>query len=127
MCGDDLEITVAGVPKSKGSAILKADGGILRFDKNYVFKGAGHDPVPWYNKAKGEWETITGTGKTGATYDDDINTWVELNGHRIHITRCVTIIEMDYAMSWTKSYQYISDTLEAELDKIRYSDYNKKW
>lgn len=118
---------MAGVPKDKGSAILKADGGILRFDKDYIFKGDGHDPVEWENPRTKKKEIITGTGKTGAIYDDDIDKYENLEDHLIHITRCVTIIEMDYAMSWSKSYYLMRYIVESNLDLVEYSDYNRKW
>ena len=118
---------MAGVPKDQGSAELKADGGILWFDEEYIFKGEGHEPFHFYNKVKEEWEIITGTGKTGAIYDDDINKFEMVEDHMIHLTKCVTIIEMDYEMSWSKSYYLMRYLVEANLDLVLYSDYNKKW
>lgn len=102
----ELEITVAGVPKQKGSEVLVNDGGIEAFTFDYVFKN---------------------TGKTGAVYDDEIDKWIEIDGHRLHLTRNVTIVDMDYSMTITKDYYQLLWSLEEFIDKETYSDYNKKW
>lgn len=97
---------MAGVPKEKGSEVLKRDGGIAKFDFDYVFKN---------------------TGKTGAVYSDDIDMVLEIDGHQLRITRNVTIVEMDYSMTASKSYAQLLWALEEFLDKYDYSDYNKRW
>lgn len=104
--GDNLEITVAGVPKKKGSEVLKNDGGIEAFNFDYVFKN---------------------TGKTAAIYDDDIDEWIDVEGGRIHLTRNVTIIEVDYDMKLYKSYAQMLAIAQAWLDRVDYTDYNKRW
>lgn len=104
--GDELEITVAGVPKKTGSEVLKNDGGIEKFDFDYVFKD---------------------TGKTGAVYSDDIDTVMKVNGHSVHITRNVTIVDVDYSMTVNRDYKQLLWLIDAWLDKYDYSDYNKRW
>ena len=106
MTDGKLEITVAGVPKKSGSKVLEQDGGIIKFDFNYVFRN---------------------TGKSGAKYDDDIDKWIEIDGHSLHLTRNVTIIEVDYSMTETKSYAQLLSIIDAFLDKYNYTDYNKRW
>lgn len=101
-----LEITVAGVPKAKGSEVLVRDGGIEAFTFDYVFKG---------------------TGKTGAVYDDEIDKRIEIDGHKLHLTRNVTIVDMDYSMTITEDYNQLLWSLQEFVDKQKYSDYNKKW
>ena len=106
--GGKLQITVAGVPKDTGSAYLAAHGGIEAFDFNLVFPGSE-------------------TEKLGASYDDEINEIREVDGHRIHITRNVTLVSCDYYMTLYYSYRQILDQAEAFLDKYDHSDYNKRW
>ena len=67
------------------------------------------------------------TGKTGAVYDDTIDKWVEMEGHMLHITRNVTIVDMDYSMTITKDYYQLLYSVQEFLDKKAYTDYNKKW
>lgn len=127
MKGGDLEITVAGVPKAKGAAILKADGGIEAFRFGYVFKGSGHEPCEYYNRKKDRTEIITGTGKTGAVYHDQIDEDKTVDGNVVHITRNVAIIEVDYSMDEWPSYYQVRMQFQNYLDQFEKTDYNKKW
>lgn len=104
--GDELEITVAGVPKAAGSEELKRMGGIEKFTFDMVFRESG---------------------KTRAVYKDRINNTIKVDGHRLHITRCVTVVETEYAMSMFKSYMQMYLMFDSFLDEFNYSDYNKKW
>ena len=104
--GDKLEITVAGVPKKEGSKVLQLSGGIVNFDFNYVFRD---------------------TGKSAAKYDDNIDKVVMIDGHELHLTRNVTILDVDYSMTVTQSYDHLINSLQAFLDKYELSDYNRRW
>ena len=97
---------VAGVPKEKGSEVLKKDGGIEAFNFDYVFKD---------------------TGKTAAIYDDDIDKWIEIDGKPLHITRNVTIINVEYDMKLYKSYAQMLALAQSWLDRVDFTDYNKRW
>ena len=103
---DTLEITVAGVPKKKGGEVLQRDGGIEAFNFDYVFKDIG---------------------KTAAIYDDDIDQWIEVDGKPLHITRNVTIINVDYDMKLYKSYAQMLALAQSWLDRVDFTDYNKRW
>lgn len=102
----ESEITVAGVPKAAGSEELKRMGGIEKFTFDMVFRESG---------------------KTRAVYKDRINNTIKVDGHRLHITRCVTVVETEYAMSMFKSYMQMYLMFDSFLDEFNYSDYNKKW
>ena len=104
--GDDLTITVAGVPKKEGSEELKRIGGIEKFDFDLVF----HE-----------------SGKTAAIYKDDIDETIEMDGHPLRITRCVIIVEVDYSMTASSSYVQLLEQINSALDNYDYTDYNKKW
>ena len=115
------------MPKYTGAAILADDGGIESFNFDYVFLGEGHRPCPMLNRKTGEIEMITGTGKSGAVYHDFVDEWKEIDGNRIHITRNVSIVNMDYSMTEFKSYKQLRMQVENWLDEHNHSDYNKKW
>lgn len=104
--GGKLSITVAGVPKKLGSIELGKKGGIEAFTFDTVF---------------------TESGKTASVYNDDMDEWIEADGKPLHITRNVVIIEVDYSMTVSKSYNQLLAQIESFLDKRRYTDYNKKW
>lgn len=104
--GDELEITVAGVPKKGGSKELKEMGGIEKFDWNLVFRRSG---------------------KTASVYNDDMDITVIREGRSLRITRNVAIVEVDYSMTPALSYAQLLDQLQNLIDNHHYSDYNKKW
>ena len=96
------------MPKGKGSRFLRKIGGIEKFNFDLVFPGCL-------------------TGKTGAVYHDDIDEVRIVGHHKVHLTRNVTIVEVDYYMKFESTYREMLDSVKEYLDKIRYTDYNKKW
>ena len=100
------EITVAGVPLEEGSKELIQRGGIANFTWNFVF----HD-----------------SGKTRAVYQDDIDLTIQRDGHELHITRCVVIVDADYALDICKSYVRMGLLFMSYLDTVEKTDYNRKW
>ena len=123
----ELEITVAGVPKDKGAAILKADGGLTAFKWDYVFLSEGHAPCEYYNRKKKRIEMITGTGKSGAVYHDKVDEDMVIDGNTVHITRNVSIVNVDYSMGEWQSYAQVKLEVQEYLDTYNNRDYNKKW
>lgn len=101
-----LEITVAGVPKKKGSEELVEKGGIEAFTFDLVFEHSG---------------------KTASVYNDDMDEVVEVDGHELRITRNVVIVDVEYSMTAAKDYSQLLDQIQSFLDKYEYSDYNKRW
>ena len=86
--GDDLKITIAGVPKIKGSEELKAAGGIYAFDKGFTFHA----------------------GKLMSVYNDEP---IEINadGRKICSMSDVTLYETTYTVGITQDYQELLDDL----------------
>ena len=106
--GGELTITVAGVPKKKGSAEMAAKGGIEKFDFNMVF---------------------TESEKLNAVYKDkpsDVVT-VMVDGHELKITRNVTLIKVDYSMAADPGYKELIRGCKRMVDSWQYTDYNEKW
>ena len=101
-----LEITVAGVPKIAGAKELERKGGIAVFEDGFIFSESG---------------------KTGALYNDDVDMWIEIDGHSLHITRNVVIMETTFNMSLTPDYRQMHEFLTERLDTLSQDDYNKKW
>ena len=86
--GDDLKITIAGVPKTAGAEELKAAGGIDAFETGFEFCA----------------------GKLEAVYNDDSCT-LEVDGHTIEILSDVTLYPTTYKVNVTKDYSFLIDTL----------------
>jgi len=103
-----LKITVAGVPKEKGSEELEKLGGIEKFDFNLIF----HE-----------------SEKLGAVYHDPDEEPLEtvIDGHPVRITANVTLVETEYSMNPGRGYLYQLQLVNAFLDKHKYTDYNMKW
>ncbi len=104
--GDELTVTVAGVPKEKGSKEMQEKGGIEKFDFDMVF---------------------TNSEKLAAVYQDDMDETIMVDGHQMRITRNVTLIPVTYTMAAEPSYAQMMDSLEMILDSYEFSDYNRKW
>ena len=104
--GDKLSITVAGVPKERGSEELKKMGGIEKFDFDLIFRESG---------------------KTASVYNDDMDETVIVDGHELRITRNVAIIDVEYSMTATHTYYQLLAQIESYLDNLDFRDYNKKW
>lgn len=88
-------ITIAGVPKINGSKQLHEDGGISALDWNYVFKD---------------------TGKLGSIANDNINETWTIDGHELHITRNVVLIDVTYKMTTEADYLYLINSIKQFVD-----------
>lgn len=106
MNGNELKITVAGVPKEEGSKELSKRGGIEAFDFDLVFRESG---------------------KHGAVYKDDIDTIINIDGHELRITRCVSLVDVEYSMTASRNYSQLLEEIDEVLDNYDYTDYNRKW
>ena len=101
-----LEISVAGVPKDKGTKELKYNGGIEAFNGQFAFENCER---PEY------------------LYNDNDNISVKIDGHRLAITRNVVIINVPIEMRIDKSYRRLLEESHDLLDKLEHEHYNKKW
>lgn len=99
----------------------------MAFKWDYVFKAEGHSPCEYYNRKKKRTEIITGTGKSGAVYHDKIDEDMIIEGNKVHITRNVSIVNVDYSMSEWASYSQARMGVQEYLDTFDNPDYNKKW
>ena len=101
-----LEISVAGVPKDKGTQELKYNGGIEAFNGQFAFDNCER---PEY------------------LYNDNDNIAVTVDGHRLAITRNVVIINVPIEMRIDKSYRRLLEESHDLLDKLEHEHYNRKW
>lgn len=101
-----LHITVAGVPKAEGARILADAGGLKAFRDGFIFHG---------------------TGKLRSIYNDEFDNRVERwrphdyttsDGHTVHLSRNVTLVETDYRIGLTKDFNSIVDESAQELSDI---------
>jgi hypothetical protein len=102
---DRLTITVAGVPKESGSDVLSKNGGIEQFSDSYIFKD---------------------TGKTTAVYNDTADYDIQVDGHKLHISRYVCIVDVDYSMDLRTDYSTLVAACKILLDELQNPDYNSK-
>lgn len=86
----ELEITVAGVGKMEGSAELKAAGGLTAFKPGLIFKSGGIDAV----------------------YNDLDNYSIQIGPKNLLITRNVSLIEGEYTLGLSNSYQMLLDEIK---------------
>lgn len=103
--GDNITITVAGVPKKEGAEELKRKGGIEAFVNGFIFSDSG---------------------KTAAVYNDASDYWVEFEGIPVHITRNVCIVPTTYDLSLESNYALLIATLQDTIDAWHKTDYNRK-
>ena len=103
--GDDIIITVAGVPKTAGSAELVRRGGIESFTNRFVFQDCN---------------------KLHAMYNDHVDFWIEVDGIPLHITQNVYLSPATYDMTLEQNYAILVATLQDQLDQINFTDYNAK-
>ena len=79
----ELHLTVSGVGKKRGAAALAAAGGLSEFRPSFVFHNCG---------------------KTASVYNDGNYGEIEIDGHKLNITRNVVIEEKDYTLDITEDY-----------------------
>lgn len=101
-----LHITVAGVPKAEGARILADAGGLKSFKDGFIFHG---------------------TGKLRSIYNDEFDNravkwqphdYTTSDGHTVHLTRNVTLVETDYKIGLTHDFNSIVDESAQELSDI---------
>lgn len=91
-----LHITIAGVPKKRGAEKLASDGGLEVLKPGYTFRGIN---------------------KLRASYNDDINKKIRIDGHTLTVTRNVALLETEYKMSLSTDYKRLLEDLgELRLD-----------
>lgn len=78
-----LHVTVSGVGKLRGRQALQEAGGLEAFSEGFVFHNCG---------------------KTRSIYNDDPYGEIEIDGHKLNITRNVVIEDQDYTLSRTFEY-----------------------
>lgn len=83
MYGDELKITIAGVPKKTGAAELIAAGGIDKFEVGFIFRS---------------------TGKKESVYSDDEYIH-SVDGRQIVIKSDVTLYPVTYELGITDAYK----------------------
>lgn len=93
---DQLHITIAGVNKRLGPAEL---GSIENFKEGFIF-----------NKA----------GGTESVFNDDMDDYIMVDGHKLHITDNILIRDSSYTLGITAEYEAI---LKGICD-IKYSDHS---
>lgn len=93
---DQLHITIAGVNKRLGPAEL---GSIENFKEGFIF-----------NKA----------GGTESVFNDDMDDYIMVDGHKLHITDNILIRDSSYTLGITAEYEEI---LKGICD-IKYSDHS---
>lgn len=103
--GDDLVITVAGVPKKAGSEELQRKGGIEAFIDGFIFRESG---------------------KLRPDYNDFADFEVEVEGFPLRITRNAVLLPVNYDLSLEKNYALVVATLQDQLDAFEHTDYNVK-
>lgn len=102
--GDRITVTVAGVPKERGSEEVSRTCKTLDdFDVDFVFRDCG---------------------KTGSIYNDNMNKDEEREGHILHITPNVALVNITHSMSLSPGYKALFDSLQEILDEIENPDYN---
>ena len=89
-----LHITIAGVNKKKGGKEL---GTLENFREGFIFKEAGG---------------------TEAVFNDNVDMWYNVDGHRLHITDNEVIRDSTYTLGITAEYRMILDGLAS----IKYAD-----
>lgn len=101
-----LEITIAGVPKKAGAAMLKK---LENFRIGYKFETYDSDS----NELRQNW-------KKQLTYNDDFNETFLIDGHELHIQSNVALLRTTYILSITDEYEELinSDFTDYYSDDI---------
>ena len=94
----ELHLTVSGVGKKRGAAALAAAGGLSEFKPSFVFHNCG---------------------KTASVYNDGNYGEIEIDGHKLNITRNVVIEEKDYTLDITEDYGSLLKESKQFLYKMR--------
>ena len=92
-----IHLTVSGVGKKRGAAALVAAGGLDAFQPNFVFHNCG---------------------KTASIYNDGHYGEIEIDGHKLGITRNVVIEDKDYTLDITEDYGAIINESKQFLYKM---------
>lgn len=79
-------VTCAGVNKKAGGDELAAAGGVSAFRTGMVFKKAGG---------------------TESVYNDNVDLWIEREGHKLHVTDNVVIRPSEYTLGVTDEYKML--------------------
>lgn len=99
-----IVVTVAGVPKERGSEEVSRNCKTLDdFDVDFVFRDCG---------------------KTGTVPNFRMNKDIEREGHILHITPNVALVNITHSMSMSVGYKTLFDSLQEILDEIENPDYN---
>ena len=95
---EQLHITIAGVPKSKGAAELEKMGGFDAYKIGTIF----HDGIT---------ETVY--------HDERCYSVAEYDGHKIEITSDIVIKDSFHQIGWSKDYTILLSNLDgADIDKL---------
>lgn len=79
-------VTCAGVNKALGAEELQRSGGVRAFKDGLVFLDAGG---------------------TESVYNDNVDMWIQRDGHRLHITDNVVIRPSEYTLGLTEEYKML--------------------
>ena len=79
-------VTCAGVNKKLGAQELALAGGVEAFKDGMVFREAGG---------------------TESLYNDNVNFWIQREGHDLHITDNVVIRPSEYTLGLTEEYKML--------------------
>ena len=92
-----LKLTCAGVNKKLGAEELEEHDGIYSFEDGFKFiKGGG----------------------TTSIYNDDIDEYVNIDGHRLHITKNVCIVDDFYTLGKTGEYERLLQVCAKYVDIV---------
>lgn len=97
----DLYVTTAGVVKRKngsgnaGGEELARNGGLESYKPGFTFSDAGG---------------------TEALYNDNVDMWIHVDGHALHITDNVCIRSSEYTLGITGEYRWLLNHLELLFD-----------
>lgn len=91
-----LHVTIAGVTKSKGGPELEAAGGIEAFLRpGFIFQDAGGNDI---------------------RYNDRVDEIVKIDGRRVRVTSCATIVPSTYKLGITQEYEDLLEHPESILE-----------
>lgn len=88
--GGRIVTTIAGVTKKDGGAELEAAGGFSAFEDGFTFRKAGG---------------------LEAVYNDDVNFYRYIDGHKLHITDNVCLKPSEYTLGKTEDFKRLLYTL----------------
>lgn len=107
----ELFVTTAGVVKNKGGVkniggkeLAKA-GGIEAYKPGFTFYEAGG---------------------TESEYNDNVDFWIDVDGHKLHITDNVNILPSTYTLGIPGEYDFLLNHVELMIDLFYEFDRNKK-